>query len=33
MSNILSELKYVILYEWVCDEGDGMFIVGIIEYV
>lgn len=33
MSNILIDLCYVVMYEWVCFEGDGVFIVGIFEYV
>lgn len=33
MSNIFLDLCYVLLYEWVCLEGDGVYIIGIIEYV
>lgn len=33
MSNVLVDLKYVLFYEWVCVDGDGVYSVGIIEYV
>lgn len=33
MSNVLVELKYSKEYEWLCKEVDGIYIVGIIEYV
>ena len=32
MSNIPSELKYAPSHEWVRDEGDGTFTVGISEH-
>lgn len=32
MSNIPSELKYASSHEWVRDEGDGTFTVGITEH-
>ncbi|WP_372761179.1 glycine cleavage system protein GcvH [Pseudoalteromonas sp.] len=32
MSNIPSELKYAPSHEWVRDEGDGTFTVGITEH-
>ncbi|MFU2509725.1 MAG: glycine cleavage system protein GcvH [Pseudoalteromonas prydzensis] len=32
MSNIPSELKYASSHEWVRDEGDGTFTVGISEH-
>ena len=32
MSNIPSELKYATSHEWVRDEGDGTFTVGITEH-
>lgn len=33
MSNVLVELKYSKEYEWLRKEVDGIYIVGIIEYV
>ena len=32
MSNIPSELRYVTTHEWVRDEGNGLFTVGITEH-
>ncbi|CCQ11282.1 Glycine cleavage system H protein [Pseudoalteromonas luteoviolacea B = ATCC 29581] len=32
MSNIPSELKYASSHEWVRDEGNGVFTVGITEH-
>ena len=32
MSNIPTELKYASSHEWVRDEGDGTFTVGITEH-
>ncbi len=32
MSNIPSELRYVTTHEWVRDEGNGIFTVGITEH-
>lgn len=32
MSNIPTELKYATSHEWVRDEGDGTFTVGITEH-
>ena len=32
MSNIPSELKYASSHEWVRNEGDGTFTVGISEH-
>ncbi|MCG7530416.1 glycine cleavage system protein GcvH [Psychrobium sp. MM17-31] len=32
MSNIPAELKYASSHEWVRDEGDGVFTVGITEH-
>lgn len=32
MSNIPAELKYATSHEWVRDEGDGTFTVGITEH-
>lgn len=26
-------LKFIESYEWVCDNGDGIVIIGIFEYV
>lgn len=32
MSNIPSELRYATTHEWVRDEGDGTFTIGITEH-
>lgn len=32
MSNVPTELKYTASHEWVCDEGNGEYSVGITEY-
>lgn len=32
MSNIPSELRYATTHEWVRDEGNGLFTVGITEH-
>lgn len=32
MSNIPSELRYASTHEWVRDEGDGTFTIGITEH-
>lgn len=32
MSNIPSELRYATTHEWIRDEGDGVYTVGITEH-
>ncbi|HEY5718083.1 MAG TPA: glycine cleavage system protein GcvH [Motiliproteus sp.] len=32
MSNIPAELKYVASHEWIRDEGDGVYTIGITEH-
>ena len=32
MSNVPTELKYAASHEWIRDEGDGIYTVGITEH-